>query len=569
MINSQKFEDPAFHQSNSPPLQESLSSSSQGFIQTPKKTSNQLFTSSSFPSLEHATEKSTKENNDDIVSQFSSASSTVPASSGHATFGAAFIQIGNTILGAGIISLPVVMRYLGIVLGSIFLLIISLCTIYSVYVLLVAHHITKRNKYSTITRATLGDFGYFMTIIMIVINNFGLCCAYFRIFGETMVNTIQGYVSKESYWVRHNYMYVLFLLLIMAFIIYTDNFESFEKTSSLGVIGIIIYCIGLFVIFFYKLFSGLLLNSNIPFFPDSFSLDLVASLPSVFLSFSFQFNVFPIYFTLMHRTRHNMMQATSSSISFCLILYILSALCCVLMYGTDMTDTTLNMLLVDMQKYKDDMFMKVTLIITNISFLICSTSGIPLMFYSLKQSIFDGIIYFGDKKKEEKEIEMITKNKENQKENVHHEKEIVIEGKENEIADKVDEESNHQVQEAGETPKGIITSGNIGNKNQVQNRGTEEINNPEVSRMTKIITSCVLYALIGIITLVVPQLKMLFNIVGSTASNSIAFIIPNLIAIYLPDQSREYISSLAPKIILFFGVVILFVCFSAEIINAL
>ena len=44
---------------------------------------------------------------------------------GNTSFWGAFIQIGNTILGAGIISLPVVIRYLGFILGIIFLLLIA------------------------------------------------------------------------------------------------------------------------------------------------------------------------------------------------------------------------------------------------------------------------------------------------------------------------------------------------------------------------------------------------------------------------------------------------------------
>ena len=65
---------------------------------------------------------------------------------GNTSFWGAFIQIGNTILGAGIISLPVVIRYLGFILGIIFIAIIALLTIYSSYLLLKAHQITKKKK---------------------------------------------------------------------------------------------------------------------------------------------------------------------------------------------------------------------------------------------------------------------------------------------------------------------------------------------------------------------------------------------------------------------------------------
>ena len=111
-------------------------------------------------------------------------------SEGKTNFIGAFLQIGNTILGAGIISLPVVMRYLGFILGILFIIIISFLTIYSSYLLLKAHQITGKKKYSTIAHASLGDIGYIYTNFMIILNNFGLCCLFFRIFGDTMQNII-------------------------------------------------------------------------------------------------------------------------------------------------------------------------------------------------------------------------------------------------------------------------------------------------------------------------------------------------------------------------------------------
>lgn len=56
--------------------------------------------------------------------------------------GAAF-QIANTIMGAGILGLPVAMRYLGIVFGSAFMIINALVTIYSVALLLQCKDITN------------------------------------------------------------------------------------------------------------------------------------------------------------------------------------------------------------------------------------------------------------------------------------------------------------------------------------------------------------------------------------------------------------------------------------------
>ena len=494
---------------------------------------------------------------------------------GHTSFTMASIQIGNTILGAGIISLPVVMRYLGIILGTLFIFFVAFCTIFSVKLLLIAQEITKKNKYSTIARSALGNPGYLFVIITIILNNFGLCCAFFRIFGETVQNTIQGFVSEDSYLITnwHNYIYILILLVIMAFVIYTDNFESFEKTSSLGVVGIIVYVIGLFVIFFYKLHYNLLPSfSGMSFLPTGPFLELLANLPTVFLSYSFQFNVFPIYFTLQNREKSEMLNATSVAVAFCFALYVLSGLCCFLMYGTLLDDTTLKMLLVDMQLYKDkSTFLKIVLVITNIGFLTCSTSGIPLMFYSLKKNLFDSIKYYKRKwtlgeKSSKKEIEMTDKApKETNEEKLD---------KTEELCDKTqgtNQNSNEpSTQSAPNTTMQSDSSTSTLPVSPNENAQKKEITKDDfdLSYTAKIVSTIILYVLIGVVTILVPQLKTLFNFIGSTAANSISFIIPSLITIYLSSKAETYVNMLLPKLLFAFGIVVLIVCLTTEIISA-
>ena len=494
---------------------------------------------------------------------------------GHTSFTMASIQIGNTILGAGIISLPVVMRYLGIILGTLFIFFVAFCTIFSVKLLLIAQEITKKNKYSTIARSALGNPGYLFVIITIILNNFGLCCAFFRIFGETVQNTIQGFVSEDSYLITnwHNYIYILILLVIMAFVIYTDNFESFEKTSSLGVVGIIVYVIGLFVIFFYKLHYNLLPSfSGMSFLPTGPFLELLANLPTVFLSYSFQFNVFPIYFTLQNRAKSEMLNATSVAVAFCFALYVLSGLCCFLMYGTLLDDTTLKMLLVDMQLYKDkSTFLKIVLVITNIGFLTCSTSGIPLMFYSLKKNLFDSIKYYKRKwtlgeKSSKKEIEMTDKApKETNEEKLD---------KTEELCDKTQETNQNSNEPSTQSdPNTTMQSDSSTSTLPVspnENAQKKEITKDDfdLSYTAKIVSTIILYVLIGVVTILVPQLKTLFNFIGSTAANSISFIIPSLITIYLSSKAETYVNMLLPKLLFAFGIVVLIVCLTTEIISA-
>ena len=450
---------------------------------------------------------------------------------GYLSFCGAFMQIGNTILGAGIITLPVVMRYLGFILGSIFILLIAILTIYSSYLLLKAHQITNKKKYSTIAHKALGDTGYIITNIIIILNNFGLCCVYFRIFGDTMQNIVGGFVEKDSIFVTnwHNYLYIIMIIVLMSFVICVEDFNKFEKTSFLGILGIFVYFLVIIILFFYKI----LFKDFSPYFNnDSYYLsgnvtDLLMSLPSVFLSFSFQYNLFPIYSGLANRTHTEMLNVTKCTIFFCFFLYVFSGIVGFLMYGTSLDDTILKAFLLDLQSENIDSFMRIILIAGNIGFLTCSTTSIPLVFYTLKQNSLSTYKYC-KKKYSERNIPKIEKKLEMSE----------------------------------------IDSANSDNSSRISETSMENV--PiEVSRCCEIFLFIILYLIIGAVTILVPNLKTLFNIVGATAANAIQFIIPSYIILKLKDKAKDLVSLFFANLLFIFGIVSMIVSVFAEVIHAI
>ena len=472
---------------------------------------------------------------------------------GTTTFLGAFLQIGNTILGAGIISLPVVFRYLGFILGFVFITIIAILTIYSSYLLLRAHQITNKNKYLTIAHASMGDKGYIFTNIMIILNNFGLCCVYFRIVADTIQNIIGGYVSKDNFLVNnwHNFLYILIILVIMSFIIWTKDFKKFEKTSFLGMIGIIVYFFILIALFIYKLSNGFkpFYSLNSYFVSGEFT-NILICLPSVFLSFSFQFNLFPIYSDIINRTHSEMLKVTQFSIIFCFILYIFSGIIGFLIYGDKLNDTILNAFLAEIQDEKSDSTIKILLIIVNIGFLLCAITSIPLVYYALIQNFFS-TYKFILKIKKKKNIEMENEDENNKITNT---KSLGINDGEN-----VDTNSEITNNTDSETETERTNSEISIDKKKIK------IN---LTKKEEIIISVILYIIIGCITILIPKLKSMFNIVGSTAANSIQFIIPCMMIISLKEKSEKLVNLILVKILLIFGIVSLIICLVSEIVNA-
>ena len=485
---------------------------------------------------------------------------------GTTTFLGAFLQIGNTILGAGIISLPVVFRYLGFILGFVFITIIAILTVYSSYLLLRAHQITNKKKYLTIAHAAMGDKGYIFTNIMIIINNFGLCCVYFRVVADTIQNIIGGYVSKDNFFVNnwHNFLYILIILVIMSFVIWTKDFKKFEKTSFLGMIGIIIYFIILIALFIYKISKGFKPYYSLDsYFISGEFTNILICLPSVFLSFSFQFNLFPIYSGLINRTHTEILKVTKFSIIFCFILYIFSGIIGFLIYGDTLNDTILNAFLTEIQDEKSDVNIKILLIISNVGFLLCAITSIPLVYFTLIENFFS-TYKFILKNKKKKNIEMENEDEINKITNIQS---LGINDEEKENVDTTPEITNN-TDSGNETETKTERTNSESTENSIDEKNKNKKIKINITKKEEIIISIILYITIGGITILIPKLKSMFNIVGSTAANSIQFIIPCMMIIGLKEKSKKLVNLILVKILLVFGIVSLIICLVAEIVNA-
>ena len=442
---------------------------------------------------------------------------------GTENYKAAGMQIANTIMGAGILSIPIVMRYLGILLGVSFIIFIAFVTIYSVYLLIRCHQISGKNSYSMFAKITLGNFGPLFVKIIIIINNFGLCCAYFRIFGETLQTLFAAFVDSSSYLVTnwHNYLYILLIGIIMSKFIFNKTMSSFKHVAYLGITSVTIFTVSLVTLFSYKKYNKLIDNkiTSEYWFPNCSLLEAFQSMPTVFLAFTFQFNVFPIYFSLENRNLYTMISSTKIGVCFCLIIFLITGLFGFLLFGFDMNNTILQELFDDMIKYKDiSLFIKYLIILISISFIISCLTSFPVMFFSLKENLLSSFAFCGKN----------CCNSDNEQ--------------------------------------------NINSKNQVKviegvNKESEPLNKDYFSPISKKIIIVVLYLSIITMTILIPKLKIIFHIVGSTSGNFISFIFPNLFYIKLVKMTNGKQNLILPIFLLIIGIIFLIISFVISIIK--
>ena len=250
-----------------------------------------------------------------------------------------------------------------------------------------------------------------------------------------------------------------------------------------------------------------------------------------------------------------MLKITQFSIIFCFILYIFSGIFGFLLYGDNLNDTILNEFLTEIQDEKSDLTIKILLIISNVGFLLCAITSIPLIYYTLKQNFFS-TYKFILKIKKKKNIEMENEDENNK---ITNEKSLEINNGEN-----ID--TNSEITNNTESETEIETE-RTNSESSENNKDKKKIR-INLTKKEEIIISVILYITIGCITILIPKLKSMFNIVGSTAANSIQFIIPCLMIICLKEKSEKLINLILVKILLIFGIVSLIICLVAEFVNA-
>ena len=443
-----------------------------------------------------------------------------PSKSGKDSSTTAGIQIANTIMGAGILSIPLMMSYLGILLGAILLLFLAVLTIYSVYILMRCHQITGKSGYSMFGKITMGTIGSIIVKIVIIVNNMGICICYLRIFGEVFQTIIQSFVSKNSYFATnwHNHFFILIGSVILFFFIFIKNISALKKVSYLGVIAVLIFAILIAVLLLYKTIANEL-DSDISWrflFPDCTFPEAFQAAPSVFLAFLFQFNVFPIYYSLQHRSSRAMFRATKIGVFCSLIIFLIIGIVGFLLYGfyynyddenyqevygttnndTATYDTILDKLNDDMILYKGyNLFVVIIIIIICASFIVTCISSFPILFLSLRANYINSL-----------EVCKRARN------NTDNQSVQIFQGKY--------EKRRYNV----------------------------------IDKRILILVTILLYLFMIAIAILIYNLKTMFHIIGAIAGTFIAFIFPNIFYIRIVKMSGKNYSLVLPYIILILGI---------------
>ena len=180
------------------------------------------------------------------------------------------------------------------------------------------------------------------------------------------------------------------------------------------------------------------------------------------------------------------------------------------------------------------------------------------MFFELKKNTFQFILILYKLTGRTHKIKKIEKNSKKKKFELNN----ISDNKEPIITNKIEKTIENNIDSSDlniETPE-LKFSKEI--NSEEEEKYIEEV---EMQNSTKFIIIIIIYCLIGIITVIIPGLKILFSLVGCTAANAISFIFPGLMFYILIKQDKIHESKFLPLFITFVGAFFFVFCLICEL----
>lgn len=150
------------------------------------------------------------------------------------------LQISNCILGAGILGIPLMYQEYGIILSTLLIIFFAIIISQSSKLLFRCNTITERCGYSLFAKICYGTCGSTLVKLVIILNTFGVTCAYFRIFGDICAGLVKSFVHptklEENFWTDnwHNWFYIVCAALIMSVFIFKDRMDGLKVSFFLN-----------------------------------------------------------------------------------------------------------------------------------------------------------------------------------------------------------------------------------------------------------------------------------------------------------------------------------------------
>ncbi|KAK9841250.1 hypothetical protein WJX74_002613 [Apatococcus lobatus] len=323
-------------------------------------------------------------------------------------------NLANTVVGAGIMSLPHAIAVLGVAFGSGVLVLVYLLARLSLAKLISLTQQTRAQSYSQLVRKQLGPAGDVFLQASIIINNAGILVVYLIILGDIAVGSPPKYDGLLSTWFGLDagktwYLARPFVVAVIAavFLLPLSLLRSLSTLSKVSAVSLSLAA-------FFAAASGALgtyaaLQGNIqnglssarwwPSFKEfthpSDLLGLVATLPVLLTSYVCHYNLHPVMKDIQSYTQRRMTGAVDLGLGSCTLAYIVSGIGGYFLFnGHPSEDVLKSFTPAQLAPLLGDNFGSITEIAVRASYLVVLLCHAPIVSFGLRELILEKM--FGD-----------------------------------------------------------------------------------------------------------------------------------------------------------------------------
>uniref|UniRef100_A0AAY5L593 Sodium-coupled neutral amino acid symporter 2 n=1 Tax=Esox lucius TaxID=8010 RepID=A0AAY5L593_ESOLU len=259
---------------------------------------------------------------------------------GSASFGMSVFNLGNAIMGSGILGLSYAMANTGIALFVILLVAVSIFSLYSVHLLLKTANEGGSLVYEQLGYKAFGMPGKLAASISITMQNIGAMSSYLFIVKYELPIVIQAFMGANNgeWYMNGDYLVILVSIVIILPLSLLKNLGYLGYTSGFSLLCMVFFLI----VVIYKKFqipkiqnisSGSINTTAVDYNEDVctpkyfvFNSQTVYAVPILTFAFVCHPAILPMYEELKDRSRRKMQGVANVSFLAMFIMYLLAAL---------------------------------------------------------------------------------------------------------------------------------------------------------------------------------------------------------------------------------------------------
>ncbi|KAJ6364765.1 hypothetical protein OIU76_029686 [Salix suchowensis] len=314
-----------------------------------------------------------------------------------ASFTGAVFNLSTTIVGAGIMALPAIMKVLGLVLGVALIIFMAVLTEASIEMLLRFSRVGKSASYGGLMGDAFGKTGRIILQVAVLINNIGVLIVYMIIIGDVLSGTsssgshhagvLEGWFG-EHWWNARAFVLLVTTLFVFSPLACFKRIDSLSYTSALSVALAVVFLVITMGITIVKLINGSIAMPRLmPNVTDMTSFwKLFTTVPVLVTAYICHYNVHSIDNELEDSAQ--IKPVVRTALALCSSVYIMTSIFGFLLFG----DATLDDVLANFDTNLGIPYSSLLNDAVRVSYAAHLMLVFPIVFFPLRLNL-DGLIF--------------------------------------------------------------------------------------------------------------------------------------------------------------------------------